>query len=294
MAQVKLEKKSLRTLPTAEFEEISPGQAQLWLDDAATNRTKAARWVDRCADMISRGDWLPTDQGIGFNKKGQLINGQHRLTAIVKADKSAILLVVRGLDDRAQLVEDQGRRRTPHEQIHLQHGFNCQPLHIATAKAMLMSVGGVGEQARRAVASDMQLLDRYYVRHRESIEFTIGDFWKKKVLKGVTIAPVYAPVARAFYSQPQDRLRRFLEVVIDGMSEDMEEFPAIVLRNYLIDGREKALSSRKGKDRYLIYKKTEIALAAFLEKRKIQRLGNAILEQELFPIPGEKGIAKAS
>ncbi len=248
------------------------------------------RRVEQYAEMMKRGDWLPTDQGIGINTKGQAINGQHRLNAIIKADKPITMLVVRGLMDRALLVTDQGAKRTAHDQIKLREGFEVQPIHIAVAKSMITSVGGIGDKARGKITTDIQLLDRFYVRHRTAIEFAVRNFWTgHNTVKGVTIAPVFAPVARAYYTQDRELLQRFTQVVSTGFSESADESAAIVLRNYLIAGRDKGLSARSYGDRYHIYKKTEVALKAFLKGERIQRLGHHVLEAELFLLPEEKG-----
>lgn len=76
------------------------------------------------------------------------------------------------------------------------------------------------------------------------------------------------------------------------MADRKGDGPAVVLRNWLIAGRDKALSARSGKDRFAIYKKTELALQAFLNGDSIQRLGQTKLESELFPVPGDVRIVK--
>lgn len=48
------------------------------------------------ADMQS-GDWAITGQGISFDDEGKLIDGQHRLMAVVRAGKSINMLVTTGL-----------------------------------------------------------------------------------------------------------------------------------------------------------------------------------------------------
>ncbi len=289
VGKAKLVKHQTASMPVAEYQLVTPGQAQLWLDKAALNRNVMWRKVEVYAAMMKRGDWLQTGQGIIFNESGELIDGQHRLLAVVKADIPIWLMVTTGVKARAQLVMDQGMLRKAHDQIHIQEGFECQPVHIAVAKCMITSVGGSGEQARRATLTDVQLMDRYYVKHRKAIEFTVDRFWRVgSTVKGVTVAPAFAPVARAWYSQDHPQLERFIHVVLTGMAEAKEDSPAVVLRNWLIAGRDKGLSSRVRGERYTIYRKSEIALNAFLTGKSIQRLSQMGLEYELYPIPGDK------
>ena len=292
MSTAKLLKHAPRTKPTVKYETITPSQAQQWLDKPAKNRTLSDRRVTLYAHAMQRGDWLLTSQGIAFDEFDTLIDGQHRLHAIVKAGVPIEMLVIRAASNRSQLVLDQGAKRTPHDQIGLREGWKVLPIHTAVAKSMLSSVGGYGQQERREIASDIQLLDRFYVKHHKAIEFAVENLWvKQKIdhrqLRGVCIAPVIAPVARAFYSVDHNLLLRFCDVLQTGISEGRDESPIVVLRNWLLAGRELKLSTRQTKDRYIIYKKTELGLSAFLTGRTIQNLNRMVLEKELFPIPGD-------
>jgi hypothetical protein len=152
---------------------------------------------------------------------------------------------------------------------------------------MWLGVGGAGLKERERLVTDLQLLDRYLSKHWKAIKFAVGNYTGRAKVKGVTIAPVFAPIARAYYTQEEDLLQRFRAVVVTGESESSKELAAVVLRNYLIAGRDRGLSSRAGVDRYTIYKKTEVALKAFIEGRHIERLGQMTTEVELFPLPKE-------
>lgn len=155
---------------------------------------------------------------------------------------------------------------------------------------MFMSVGGPQTKERERALSDVQLMNRYYVRHHKAIEFAVGEFWHSTI-KGVTVAPVFAPIARAYYTQDAEQLIRFGNIVNTGMSDEGitgKDTAAVVLRNWLLARREKGQGVRSGQERFIVYKKTEIALSAFLEGKSIQRLGQMQLETELFPIPGDK------
>lgn len=286
-----------KPLPTAEYILVTPSQAQLWLDNAARNRKLNRQRIDKYADAMSRGDWLVTSQGTAFDEQGALIDGQHRLQAIVKAQTAVTLLVISAQSSRSQLVLDQGYLRTPHDQIALQTGWRVHPIHSAVAKAMIKGIGGEGSRQRILDAKDIQILNRYYVKHHKAIEFAVSSTWEKHgLLVGVIVAPSIAPIARAYYSVDVNLLARFCEVLSTGMTTEgvgAKDTAAIALRNWLIAGRDKGLSARAYGDRYIIYKKTEVALRAFLNGDSIQRLGQMTTEQELFLLPGESPLKVA-
>jgi hypothetical protein len=72
---------------------VTPSQAEKWLaKNHPRNRNISLRLVDAfTADMLA-GEWRLTHQGICFDGEGQLIDGQHRLTAVVKSGKTIQLV----------------------------------------------------------------------------------------------------------------------------------------------------------------------------------------------------------
>lgn len=76
------------------------------------NRSVYKILVNRYSKSILRGEWTLTDQGIGFSKDGLLLNGQHRLLAVMKAEREIRSVVVYGLDKKARDNVDIGRART--------------------------------------------------------------------------------------------------------------------------------------------------------------------------------------
>lgn len=284
--RARLIKTTERKLPASEYMEVTPALASEWLSNAARNRKVHDVWIERYAERMKRGDWMVTDQGIAFNGDGELIDGQHRLHAVVLANRTVTMLVTRGLDHRAQLVMDQGIRRQVHEQIALREGWEVTAVHLAVAKAMIIGIGGAGEHERRSIRTDPQLMERFYKHHHDAVEWTVAQFSHEQFVKGVSIAPVMAPIARAWYKEDHAELMNFCRVVVTGMSEHRNDQPAVALRNWLLLGREKSLTAGNSK-RVLIYKKTEIALRCFLKVEQIERIGQRQLDRELWPIPGE-------
>ena len=70
----------------SEFVLITPELARGMLIDNEGNRRKRELWVNYLANCIRNNEWKPTHQGIAFSENGKLLDGQHRLHAIIKAD----------------------------------------------------------------------------------------------------------------------------------------------------------------------------------------------------------------
>lgn len=100
------------------LETITPARAKKYLSmNIDNNRPINRRWVDTIVQMMSTGDWKENGESIKFTKPDKdgnekLLDGQHRLNAIIKLDKPVDILVIRGLDKEAFQTIDAGKKRT--------------------------------------------------------------------------------------------------------------------------------------------------------------------------------------
>lgn len=87
-------------------------QALDWLTSNTHNRPLNKNMVRKIADDMRSGRWMDNGETIKFSKEGVLLDGQHRLMAIVEADVRIPLIVVFGIDEAAQSTIDIGAVRT--------------------------------------------------------------------------------------------------------------------------------------------------------------------------------------
>lgn len=79
---------------SSKMEVITPQKAQDILDNHNfDNRVLKQAVVRRYADEMRSGNWRETHQGIAINEKGNLVDGQHRLHAIIRADMPIKMLI---------------------------------------------------------------------------------------------------------------------------------------------------------------------------------------------------------
>jgi hypothetical protein len=97
---------------SARIETVTPEKAEKWLGSVAPNRNLRKSLVERHAESMRQGEWQATGESVKFDKDGRLLDGQHRLHAIVEAGISVEMLVVRGLDATTIDVLDTGIKRT--------------------------------------------------------------------------------------------------------------------------------------------------------------------------------------
>jgi len=99
--------------PKAQFMQVTPDMAREWFQLSGGNpRGFRKHWAQYLADALKRGEWLLTHQGVAISESGVLIDGQHRIWAIMNTGISATLLVVTGVPDESALVIDRGLKRT--------------------------------------------------------------------------------------------------------------------------------------------------------------------------------------
>lgn len=118
---------------SAQAVEVTPELASKWLGSNTLNRGVRQRQVDTFAGAIERGEWLLNGDAIRFDINGRLIDGQHRLLAVVKADKPIETLVVHGLAPETQETIDAGARRSFADVLKLR-GESSAPLLAAVTR----------------------------------------------------------------------------------------------------------------------------------------------------------------
>lgn len=95
-----------------EILEITPKMAAKMLSRNIKNRPLSKITIDDYANSMINDEWQLTPQGISFNQYNELIDGQHRLNAIVKADKVVKMTVFYNVPQENFKVIDTGRART--------------------------------------------------------------------------------------------------------------------------------------------------------------------------------------
>jgi hypothetical protein len=93
-------------------ETITPQIAEEMLRKNDGNRSVREWWVKELAAIIKRGDWVLTHQGVAFAEDGTLVDGQHRLMAVVRANVPVMMAVTRNVQRDAFYVLDIGVKRS--------------------------------------------------------------------------------------------------------------------------------------------------------------------------------------
>lgn len=90
---------------------IAPAKAAQLLEANTSNRPLSKATVNAFAEAMKRGEWKTTHQGIALDSNGLLVDGQHRLAAIIEADVPVELTVFTEVSPDSFDVLDTGKKR---------------------------------------------------------------------------------------------------------------------------------------------------------------------------------------
>lgn len=118
-------------------ERVTPRIAQDWLNrHNDQNRRVRESHVATLAQAMEAGRWLENGVPIAFSRTGRLLDGQHRLRAVIASGRSQWFSIVRGLPDAVYDTYDQGSARTTADLLDARGEVNTNTL-AASARLLL-------------------------------------------------------------------------------------------------------------------------------------------------------------
>ena len=106
---------------TTEIVEMTPQWASELLATNADNRTLNLTRVTELASAIQNEEFLFNGESVKIDQSGKLIDGQHRLSAVVAANSPLKMLLVKGLCSESAVTIDTGKKRSLSDVLHM-HG----------------------------------------------------------------------------------------------------------------------------------------------------------------------------
>lgn len=266
---------------------VTPEIARDMLTLNARNRSVRERTVRQFADLMRRGLWTENHpDSISFSQRHELIDGQHRLLAIVSSQQAQPMNVVFGVAEEAKLTIGSNMGKTLGDRLWISgKGVGETPYaHQKSGEvAHRMMHGGSGEKNR---ATTEDIVD-FIQTHRDALAFVAEAFGPSRVGR-ITTAPVKAVIGRAYYHVPLEQLRRFVEVLMTGevdlFRQDHNERAILLARNYLLVQRQSVNSNAAGE----VYLRVARALKAYVNNEPLQLL--KAISYDPYPLPASKSM----
>lgn len=270
---------------TFEWVYVTPEKARELLDASArtglVNRPLNRINLNNLVQDMKTDNFITTPTPVMFNKKGGIIDGQHRLNAIVLSGVALWLRAAWNVPDRVHEVTDIGRRRSLADAEYVTLGGQVRPailaIRIAISNAMRR-----GMRAGQRSVSDREK-KAFYDLHIEAIAWAVevaGGSVTETKAHGMRIpSNTLAVVVRAYYTWDRERLERFIALLRSPIVAPGEA-AVILLRDHILQNPGSSNAAQ-----HACYRLTEAALIAYLQHREPKRLRPT--DQELFPLPEE-------
>jgi hypothetical protein len=226
------------------LEIITPEMAKEYLAHNTANRALRSKVLAYMVRDMKSGKWRLTHQGIAFDANGNLVDGQHRLSAIVLAGVPIQMMVTRGLDDEAILNIDTGSQRTPAD------AFKIRDL-----------LAGEDDPAMRHKGTIAVVRKLFYCGYNNNTKLTVNEIDKMMTALEPQLRTIYkicltrgkashscvnaAVLAALLCGESADDLNKFVSVFLLGNTKDCTELnigAAFRLANLIMDAKVKHIS----------------------------------------------------
>jgi hypothetical protein len=128
-------------IPEVDIVTVTPELAEKWLRQNTHNRPLRKRAIADYSRDMAAGKWLQNGEALKFASDGTLLDGQHRLYAVVKAGVPVTMLIVTGLPPETQETMDAGRKRTTADAFGLRGEANATVLAAVLKRVWLWDQG---------------------------------------------------------------------------------------------------------------------------------------------------------
>ena len=215
---------------------ITPARAVEILKRNTRNRNVRESYVARLARDIKLDRWRLTPQGIILSATGDLVDGQHRLLAIVNADTPVWMMVANVDASAAEIKElmqitDIGAKRSVADSLTIHYGVKNAAVTAAIARTLATTCAGIGRQVFNT-ADTVAVLGLYGKEIEETIATTHAS---REIINSAVMASfAFAlPVDRSLIHQAMHKLTT---------GEDMRSGdPVLTLRNWLVKGAYRSM-----------------------------------------------------
>lgn len=250
----------------AKVQIITPELAKKYLERNYNNyRRASSSTVTAYAEDMQNGSWELNGESIKFSENGSLIDGQHRLMAVVKAGVGVPMLVVTGVKDGTTLC-DVGKGRTL-SQIAVSNKlpFSSSNASVLGAVSLLYSLAGNTVVPKNLVLEQVKAnTDLWGESYRVT---TVGSSSKRIAKKSTIILAAYVLLRKGVSARD---LETFFHVVNSGFPvSGLECSPAIVLRNYLLSSKYAA--DVRGRDNRLLAFSTTLSAFKDFSEGKVRK-----------------------
>jgi len=222
---------------------ITPDDAMKLLERNQLNRKLSTHLVTKYSEAMRTNQWVFDAAPIRIDDKGNLLDGQHRLWAVIESDRPQEFLVVEGLQGDTMAVMDTGKNRTFADILGMHHRDLTSVTNIAAATTAIhrweSGARGVALRPNRGnMGTNIVLLD-FFEKNREGIIEARLVARRIRDNVGGTEQPL-AVLAWIFYSSDADDATFFFDRLVDGVGLEAGS-PILAFRQWILRSNSQML-----------------------------------------------------
>lgn len=153
--------------PTPSFVTVTPEIAERWLKGNTFNRPRRSIRSAKYGRDMAAGRWTLNNDAVCFTSDGQLVNGQHRLQAVVDTETSVVMLIIRNMPLDAMVNMDSGAKRTVGDALGLNGERNTALLASITKQAMFVADGRIYRDSQIMAQATTSEIEDFLIDHPE-------------------------------------------------------------------------------------------------------------------------------
>lgn len=222
---------------TIEVQTITPDTAKQLLSKNIDNNHKVKdKLVRKYVTDILSGNWDTVSDSLKIDKNDNLIDGQHRLLAIIEANKPVDLAVSRGYEPKAAQFLDIGAKRTVSDIARLQ-GIQITPKVSSVLRNVIAAGLSSSDFLTKVSLTEQDLIDLYHTIQPElnyALELRqYGKVAKTAAMAVLTRVALYYDVVKNPNTTEAKRLAEAKNVLITGVTSEVNN-PLICARDYIM------------------------------------------------------------
>lgn len=247
------------------IETITPAMAEAWLEKNPKNRSLRERRVNNLVRVIKKGQWQFNGDAIRIANDGSLIDGQHRLAAIMVSKKPCESLVIRGLSPDVMTTIDLGASRSMGDHLKI-HGYSGSVYALAAAVTVCLCFKDDGSYAElKEKFSPDDALE--FLRTNNGILKSTEFLANKKDFQDLLPQSVSIATHYLFKKIHREDAEKFFHYLITGEKLGGKS-PILKLRSELILLRMDSKKRGFNRKRFLYLMTT--AFQAYLDDKKVE------------------------
>lgn len=212
---------------------VTPKMATKWLEEFNydDNRPISKVWVDYLSRQMEKGLWKPNGEPLIFDTEDILINGQHRLSAVVQSGKTIRFDVTRGVETETFTTMDQGRNRSTAMVLGMRG--EKRPTYLSAICRKIYTWDTTREIWRKQRVSPDEIWETLEIHPEARHAAEIAD----KIRKQVPVDASMVGFCYWLFSQARSsKVVEFFEIFSEG-NAPTKKHPCITLRNRLYKER---------------------------------------------------------